>query len=127
MDAAYYIQTILGTLLPSGLTCISCLWLFFKFFFEKRKTIAFSLIFILALSDFIFSLTGIISHFFPLTILSQTYRIALFLTSHFSIFWVSAISFVVYKSLKERDLNSKALVMKSVIGIFTISVIFALW
>ena len=127
MYLEFYVTTILGVLLPSGLTIFSCLWLFFKYFMQKRKNMAFSLVVILALSDFLFSLIGVMTTFFPLTHLSGFYHITLFLTSYFSIFWASAISYIVYKSLKERDFNSSALVMKNGVLILIVSSLFAFW
>jgi len=117
---------VFSNLLPGALTCLSCLWFFFKYFFQTNKNIGFSLIFVLTLSDFFFSLTVIISLFFPYSHLGGIYHVAIFISLQFSIFWASAMSYLVYKSLKNKDFNTWKSFWTTIIVLLSLALAFAI-
>ena len=93
-------------LIPSALSCLACLWLFLRYFIARSRSIGFTMIFVLAMSDFIFSasflLTTLVEKIDP-----QIYFPLFFVSIHFSIYWASGIAFLVYKSLKDVNFNSR--------------------
>jgi len=112
------IMDIIDNLIPSSLTCFSCIWLFFNFFKQTTKSVDFTMISILAFSHFIYSLTSLIILFYPNAKMARVYYNAYFISQHFSIFWASAMSFLVYRSVKGKDFNSIKLIVKTAIFVF---------
>lgn len=112
---------------PSAtLTCVACSYIFVKYFQQRRKSLGLTLIFILALSDFIFCLNQVLSYYFGEFFAGQTnlYVILYFGCMHFSIGWASTISFLVYKSLLGRNFETNSVVLKFFFLILTISAAF---
>jgi len=92
------------SLLSSTLTCLACLWLFYKFCGLRHKNIGFSMIFILSISDFFLSIFMIITTITQLE--KEKYDVLAHLSyflMFFSIYWSSATAFLVYNSLKDQD------------------------
>lgn len=115
---------ILSTYIPAGLTCISFLWIFYKYIKQKNKNIGFTLIFILSISDFILSTVGIVSGVLPKIMLKYVYQTLFYLAIHFSIFWAAIMAFIVYKSLQDREMNVKRFCLKMILMTFTAASIF---
>ncbi len=105
----------------SALSIIACLWLFFKYIKQMNKGVKSLLVVVLAVSDLIYSANHILEdyctekpserkifHFF------ETFSIC------FSIFWASAIAYIVYKNLADRYLNLKKLFLKVFFVILTL-------
>ena len=98
---------MLPVIIPAALTCLTCPYLFFKYFFHREKSLGFSMVFLLTLSDWIFSLAALMSAIIPDLRLSEVYRIGLYTGMFFSIFWAAAIAYLIYKSLITRDFDPK--------------------
>jgi len=114
---------------PSAmLTCVACSYIFVKYFQQHRKSLGLTLIFILALSDFLFCLNQVIGHYFGRLMAEDTnlYVIIYFGCMHFSIGWASTISFLVYKSLLGRNFETTSVVVKFFFLILAISAAFTL-
>ncbi len=96
----------LARLIPCGLSCLACLWLFLRYFTARSRSLGFSMVFILAMSDFIFSAslgsTTLVDQIDP-----KLYYALFFISINFSIYWASGIALLVYKSLKDVKFNSK--------------------
>ena len=115
--------------IPSAIiTCMACFYIFIKYFQQPKKSLGLTLIFILTLSDFIFSLNQLLSYYFADFFATKTnlYIILYFGCMHFSIGWASAISFLVYKSLLGRNFETSAVIIKAFLIIFGLSVAFTL-
>jgi len=115
------ILTAITPVLTSG----SCLWMFYKYFSQfhiNKKNTGFSLIIILILSDFIFSLNllfFIINPSFMGAFMS--FAVALyFFTLYFSVIWASAISFLVYKTLQNMNYDSRQRLAKTLLLVFVV-------
>lgn len=107
-------------LIPSVLTILACPWLFVKYANQGWKRAGFSMIFILTLSDFLYSLTVLTSVLFPYAVMSNYYRFGFYFGSYFSIYWASAIAFLVYKSLTSQNaINTKQLFIKTLLIVLT--------
>jgi len=121
-----YSATIpLLSIIPSSIACLSCLWLFFYYFKAKNKSIESSMVFTLGVSDFIYSLMNLAKQGLP-SIDDAPFIIIQFFALYFSIYWASAIAFMVYKSLKEMHLNSRRLFSQCFGCVLIFSVFFAL-
>jgi len=115
------------TLVPSILTVLACPWLFFKYLQHGWKRVGFSMILLLTLSDFIYSLTVLATLFFPLTSLSTYYRFSFYFCSNFSIYWAASIAFLVYKTLISKDsLNLNKLFIQTLLIVLAVTLTFAL-
>ena len=113
---------------PSALlTCVACSYIFVKYFQQHRKSLGLTLIFILALSDFLFCLNLILSNHFGAFFTEKTnlYVLLYFGCMHFSIGWASTISFLVYKSLLGRNFETSSIVLKFFLLILTLAEAFA--
>lgn len=86
----------------SGLSALGCLWIIFKYFQQPKDNIGLLLIFVLAISDLVFSFNIISLHLFNPTVLND---IVFFFTMQFSVLWAAAVSFIVYKSLQNSTLK----------------------
>jgi len=117
---------ILCTHLPASLTVLSCLWLFFKYCKQTQNGTGFTLIVILTVSDFIFSLTSLCATLFPFVSMRYIYQTLFYTTTYFSVLWASAMAFFVYKSLKEREFDSQPIVFKGASLVLCIAILFAL-
>jgi len=108
------------------ISCCACVWVFYIYLTQLRKTIGFSLIIILAISDFLYSINLTLNNFFPTLKLFGFYVFTpvFFFTIFFSIIWTSAISFLVYKSLGNSSSNMSKLFVKTLITVFAISLLF---
>jgi len=115
----------LGTLpllLPSFLTVLTCPLLFYKYAQKGWKKTGFSMIFILILSDFLYSLIVLATYFFPYANLSRIYRFSFYFCASFSIYWASAIAFLVYKTLTSKDhINANKLFLKTLLIVFAVT------
>ena len=124
MDSEFLLTFNLPLLIPSFLTVIACSWLFFKYCQGGWKRVGFSMIFILALSDFIYSLTVLSTIFFPLVNVSPYYRFNFFFCSNFSIYWAAAIAFLIYKTLFNKDLtNIKKLFTQTLLVVIAVTLV----
>lgn len=124
MKTSDLIENLKLTSLPPLLSCLACLWVFWKVFRQRRKSLGMLLILVLAISDFIFALNYILSDFFPAFFILEAdyiYDFVYFFTMYFSVWWASAISFLVYKSLREKDFDFKCLFFTMIIPIFALS------
>lgn len=109
-------------LIPSVLTILACPWLFFKYAHQGWKRAGFSMIFILTLSDFLYSLTALTSVFLPYLEFSRYYRFGFYFCSYFSIYWASAIAFLIYKTLTSQDaINTNQLFIKTLLIVLTVT------
>jgi len=112
---------------PPSLTVIACLFLIFKYIQQHKKNLGFSLITILAVSDLIYSINTLVSIFWN----AESYgRIALgilFFSIYFSIGWASAIAFLVYQSLADKNFDSKKQTARTFIGTFLLSCLCAFY
>ena len=110
--------------IPAILSCLACLWIFLKVFAQRKTSLGTLLILVLAISDFIFGLNNILSYFFPdffILEADDVYDFVYFFAMYFSVWWASAISFLVYKSLREKDFDFKCSFFKMLIPIFVLS------
>ncbi len=101
--------------LASALTILTCFWLFIKYLTARKKHVGFTLIFILALADACYGTTSLFSDLFPDTVIGSVdlFESLFFFSLHFSIIWSSAIAYLVYRSLKDRNFESNTLVLKT--------------
>lgn len=117
----------LGTLpllIPSFLTALTCPFLFFKYAQKGWKRTGFSMIFILILSDFLYSLIVLATYFFPYADFSHIYRFGFYFCSNFSIYWASAIAFLVYKTLTSKgSINANKLFLKTLLIVLAVTLI----
>ena len=91
------------SIIPTVLTITACIWLIVCYFRIPKKTIALSMVLILAISDLIFAVTVLSSTLFRSFIYERTYYLFFFTSMYFSIFWASGIAVLVYKSLKDKN------------------------
>lgn len=117
---------ILCTHLPVSLTVLSCLWLFFKYCKQTQKGTGFTLIVILTVSDLIFSLTSLGATIFPFVFMRYVYQTLFYTTTYFSVLWASAMAFIVYKSLKEKDFDSRTIIFKWTLMILCTAILSAI-
>jgi len=110
------------TLAATILTLISCVWLFFRYIRQAQKTIGFSMIVILGISDFMMSILLFATEVTITSLDFFLYYIALYLTMYFSIFWASTMSIIVYRSLQEKDFESKDKLVKVILTVLVPSI-----
>jgi len=108
------------------LTLFACIWIFLRYLRQKQKSIGFSMIMILSISDTILSVLLLHSEITHGYLGFTPYYIILYLTMYFSIFWASAISILVYKSLQERNFDSKGRLAKVIMIVLFPSIAFGL-
>jgi len=116
--------------LPSAIiTCLACFYVFIKYFRQPRRSLGLTLILILTISDFIFSLNQVLSYCFADFFSTKTnlYIILYFGCMHFSILWASVVSFMVYKSLLGRNFETTRVIIKAFLIIFIISAVFTFY
>jgi len=90
-------------LCTTALSSLSCLWIIFKYFQQPKDNIGLLLIFVLAISDLLFACSILTLHFIEE---ETTIQDAIFFFSmQFSIMWASAVSYIVYRSLRDTTLN----------------------
>jgi len=126
MNTFFSIRDVFSTIIPGTLTCCSCLWFFSKYIRQRLKPVAFTMVLILALSDFIYSMTSLATLFFPNVQWARLYHNTFFISTHFSIFWASAMSFLVYRSVKGKDFNSNKLIIQTAIVVLVFQCILAM-
>lgn len=107
------------SLISSILTCFACLWLFYKFCRLQQKNIGFSMIFILSISDFFLSILMIATTTIHLgdnqyDILTHLSYFLIF----FSIYWASAMAFLVFHSLKDQDFTPQRVMRRTILLTF---------
>ena len=85
------------------LSSLSCLWIIFKYLQQPKNNIGLLLIFVLAISDLLFACSILALHIWDFETTLQ-YEI-FFFSMQFSILWAAAVSFLVYKSLKDTTIN----------------------
>lgn len=98
----------------SVLSIIACFWLFFKYIRQMSKGVKSLLVVILAVSDLIYSMNHLLEDYW-LEYSTFQRNIGNFCNAFsicFSIFWASAIAFIVYKNLADRYINLKDLFIK---------------
>jgi len=98
---------VIYTLAPAGLSCLACVWIFYRYIITLKKTIGLTMILILAISDFTFDLGLILFKLLEKTFSSLDFYFYMIIPLYFSIFWASAMSFLVFMSLKDKDFESK--------------------
>jgi len=103
----------------SSLSILGCLWIIFKYFQQPKNNIGLLLIFVLAISDLIFSLSILIQDI--MNTISPIFDVLFSFTMYFSILWASAVSYIVYKSLKDLDFNLPKVFRNTILMIFIIS------
>jgi len=117
-----FLSVNIPILIPSVLTILACPWLFFKYAHKGWRRAGFSMIFILTLSDFLYSVTVLTSIFFPYANFSPCYRFGFYFCSYFSIYWASAIAFLVYKTLASQNaINTKQLFVRTLLIVLTVT------
>ncbi len=119
-------ETLYARLIPASLSCLACFWIFYRYAIALRKSIGFTLILILAISDLLYSLSIIIFKTISLPITGRALISISFLTMYFAIIWASVMGYLVLKSLQPKEFYSKAEVIKMVILTITLSVAFSL-
>jgi len=103
---------------PPSLTCIACGILVIQYIRFPKKNLGFSLIAILAVSDLIYASNTLVSIFNPpQSLMKITLAIMLF-SIYFSIAWASAIAFLVYQSLADKNFDSKKQFIRVLIAVF---------
>ena len=115
---------LLPIVIPASLTCLTCPYLFIKYFLQKEKNMGFTMIFLLTLSDFIFSLAALSSSVYPYLPFGRLYRFSLCMGMYFSILWASAIAFLIYKSLQLGNFSSKKTFFKTLALVIVLSLLF---
>ncbi len=112
--------------ITASISCCACFWVFYRYLTQIKKTIGFSLILVLAISDFLYAINVILNNFFPtLKIFGiYVYIPVFFFSIFFSIMWCSAISLLVYKSLVNNSHDMTKLFVKTLITVFSISLFF---
>ncbi len=98
----------------SVLSILACFWLFFKYVRQMNKSIKSLLVVILAASDMIFSANHLLEDYWQEYTIFERKIFYFFHTFSicFSIFWASAIGYIVYKNLADRYINLKDLFIK---------------
>jgi len=117
---------ILKCIIPGSLTGIASLWIFCKYLTARKKRIDFSMIIILAISDLIFSLVVLVDALYPNALTPHSFYAIFFAAMYFSIFWATAMAYLVFSSLKDRDFDSKKYFSKTLSIILIISICFTL-
>ena len=85
------------------LSSLSCLWIVFKYFQQPKNNIGLLLIFVLALADLSFAFSILSVH---LTGEDTVFQEEMFFFSmQFSVLWAAAVSYLVYKSLQDPNIN----------------------
>ena len=112
-------ETLYARLIPAALSCFACFWIFYRYAIALRKSVGFTLILILAISDLLYSLSIIVIKTILLPITMRTLVTISFLTMYFSVLWASVMGYLVLKSLKTKDFYSISLVIK--MALFTIA------
>ena len=84
----------------------------------------FTLVIILAVADTCYSVTSFMSDLYPDLVLTymDLFQTLFFFSMHFSIIWSCAIAYLVYRSLRDKNFESKMLVLKVLIFILSLSV-----
>jgi len=98
----------------SVLSILACFWLFYKYVRQMNKGIKSLLVVILAASDMIFSANHVLEDYWKEYTIFERKIFYFFQTFSicFSIFWASAIAYIVYKNLADRYINLKELFIK---------------
>jgi len=109
-------EIFLYVILPAGLTWIACIWLFYLYFQAKERTLGLKMIYILGVSDFLFSTSVIIMKTVQSPPLAKLIACFFYGGLYFSVTWASAMSFIVFKSLKNQAANPEIL-FKRTLGI----------
>ena len=103
---------------PPSLTCIACTILIVQYIRYPKKNLGFSLITILAVSDLIYAINTLVSIFNPTQSLMRINLAIMFFSIYFSIAWASAIAFLVYQSLADKNFDSKKQFTRTLISVF---------
>ena len=118
----YSFGDLTNIILPA-LTCFACLWFFYRYLCQNQKSLGHSLILILTISDFAFSANLLIQTLASITgpTVLQFYLQVYFASLDFSIFWASAIAFLVYRSLKSFKSNQKTIIFITILFVALLS------
>jgi len=110
-------------------SCIACLWLFYRYIRQMKKSVGSLLIVILGLSDFLYSIDVLLVATSREMKVGDIYLFAY--TSSFSlcfsILWASAISFIVYKSISDRYSNQRVCFIKTLVTMLIVALGFTLF
>ena len=98
---------MLFTIAPAGLSCLASLWILYRYITALKKTVGLTMILILASSDFTFDLGLLLFKIMGDTFSSMNFYQLMIIPLYFTIFWATAMSFLVYKSLRDKDFESK--------------------
>ena len=101
------LNEVIYPLAPAGLSCLACIWIFYRYIITLKKTVGLTMILILAISDFAFDLGLILFKFFEKSFSNFDFYFYMIIPLYFSIFWASAMSFLVFMSLRDKDFESK--------------------
>ncbi len=81
------------------------------------------MVFILTLSDYVYTIIIIASSLYPSTVYAIYYTVGFYLGMLFSIFWASVMAFLVYKSLTKPESELKHIFMKALGAVFVLATI----
>jgi len=119
-------ETLYARLIPAALSCFACFWIIYRYAIALRKSVGFTLILILAISDLFYSLSIIVIKTVYLSLTMRTLVAISFLTMYFSVLWASVMGYLVLKSLKTKEFNSIRSVIKMTILTISLSLLFSL-
>jgi len=110
-------------------SCVACLWLFYRYIRQMKKSVGSLLIVILGLSDFLYSIDVLLIAKYREVKFGEVYLFAYTgnFSICFSILWASAISFIVYKSISDRYSNQRVCFIKTLVTILFIALGFTLF
>lgn len=84
-------------IIPNAISLITCLWFFYCYFKTNPTSLSFRMIATLSISDFILHIMMLIIFFVPSTALVTIGIIIVNLALRFSVFWILAIAFFLYR------------------------------
>lgn len=88
---------LLLIIIPNALSLLTCLWFFYCYFKTNPTSLSFRMVIILSISDFILHLMMLAIFLVPSETLVITAIIISNLALRFSIFWILAIAFFLYR------------------------------
>ncbi len=94
-------------IITTAVSILGCLWIIFKYFQQPKENIGLRLIFVLAIADLVFAGSVLSVHFSQA--FTDVHEIFISFSLEFSVMWASAVSYIVYKSLQDTNLNTMRL------------------
>jgi len=107
IEEIFTFNGILYTIAPAALSCLASLWIAYRYINAVNKTVGLTMILILAISDFFFDLGLLIFKILDDTFTYLNFYKLIIIPLYFAIFWATAMSFLVYMSLQNKDFESK--------------------